>query len=97
MVGQKMNDDEKITQILQTVAEISNEIKHLNQRLTSKTEEINKLDSRVTKLEIALAVNDVKTENAGSETKKHTGWFERIGIGAIAMIVTFIAIKVGLK
>lgn len=92
-----MNDDEKITMILQTVAEISNEIKHLNQRLTSKTEDINKLDSRVRTLEIALAVNDVKTEDTGSVAKKHTDWFERVGIGAIAMIVTFIAIKVGLK
>lgn len=80
----------KVEKILEGIVEIRNDVKHLTSRMDSRVEEINKLTSRVEALEIKLAVNDHKTN-------KNSNWFDYIFKGALVVLASYVATKIGLK
>lgn len=80
----------KVEKILEGIVEIRNDVKHLTSRMDSRVEEINKLTSRVEALEIKLAVNDHKTD-------KNSGWFDYFFKGALVVLASYVATKIGLK
>lgn len=85
-----MNDDDKLTQILQALSELKVEVSHLNQRLSNKSDEIKNHEERIKNLEVKLALNDQKTNKADYWTKVVMG-------GIITILLGYVAIKLGLK
>lgn len=89
-MGGEENDESKISRILEEVIEMRNDMKHLTDRMNTRVTEIEKLDERVKQLEINLAVNDHKTNKAA-------GWFDYAFKGILAVLASYVALKLGLK
>lgn len=85
-----MADEDKLTQILEGIAELRNDMKHLTQRMDTRVMEIEKLNDRVQTLEIKLALNDQKTN-------KTAGWFDYVFKGILALFAGYVAVRIGLK
>ena len=85
-----MADEDKLTQILEGIAELRNDMKHLTQRMDTRVTEIEKLNDRVKDLEIKLALNDQKTN-------KTAGWFDYVFKGILALFAGYVAVRIGLK
>lgn len=90
MSSDNEKEENKISRILEEVIEMRSDIKHLTDRMNTRVAEIEKLDNRVKQLEINLAVNDHKTNKAA-------GWFDYAFKGTIAILTSYIALKLGLK
>lgn len=85
-----MNEDEKITQILQVVSELKVEMTHLSKRMESRTTEIKVLSDRIARLETSFAIND-------SQMKKLDHWYKFVLGAIITILVGYVAVKLGLK
>lgn len=91
--GMNMNrrvGDDKLERILTQLTELTAEVKHLNQRMDSRSAEIGKLTERVSALEVRLAVNDKQTD-------KNSGWFDYVFKGIITVFIGYVALRLGLK
>ena len=91
--GMRMNrrvGDDKLERILTQLTELTAEVKHLNQRMDSRSAEIGKLTERVGALEVRLAVNDRQTD-------KNSGWFDYVFKGVLTVLIGYVALRLGLK
>ena len=82
--------DDKLERILTQLTELTAEVKHLNQRMDSRAAEIGKLTERVSALEVRLAVNEWRTG-------KNAGWIDYVLKGICAMLIGYVALRLGLK
>ena len=82
--------EDKLERILTQLTELTAEVKHLNQRMDSRSAEIGKLTERVGALEVRLAVNDRQTD-------KNSGWFDYVFKGILTVFIGYVALRLGLK
>ncbi|MBO7712197.1 MAG: hypothetical protein J6S85_01680 [Methanobrevibacter sp.] len=90
-------EEDKLQKILQTVTEIKVGMEYMNASLSLHSETIKRHEERIGNIEKQLAVNDVLTDVVSKQANKNLGWFEKIAIGAITLIVGYIAVRTGLK
>lgn len=82
--------NERLEKIFALQVELKNDMKHLTQRMDTRAEEIRELATRVSGLETRMAVNDL-------QTKKNSSWFDYAFKGVMALVVGYVAVRVGLK
>ena len=82
--------EDKLERILTQLTELTAEVKHLNQRMDSRSAEIGKLTERVGALEVRLAVNDRQTD-------KNSSWFDYVFKGILTVLIGYVALRLGLK
>lgn len=82
--------DEKFEKIMESLVELRNDLKHLTQRVDTRTKEIEILENRVANLEVKFAVSD-------QQVRKNATWIDYVFKGVITIFVGFVAVRLGLK
>lgn len=82
--------NDMLERILTQITDLTAEVRHLNQRMDARAAEIGKLSDRVSALEVRLAVNDRQTD-------KNAGWLDHAFKGVMALLMGYVALRLGLK